>query len=155
MVKWLCREETSIASVMCPRWWVQTINLKKVFFFSRSPPDIRHEPVYRFWIPPVIQVIVAPQSRHVANPCEDISISINIVKCIKQQALVISPSKAIFERNAVIFFYLHSHLEHQWHLVFAKIMNDMLFWGFTLNLYAQTSSLCRMVLLGTSPTSFY
>ena len=42
---------------------------------------------------------------HVANPCEYISISINIVKRyigIKQQALVISPSKAIFERNAVI-----------------------------------------------------
>ena len=52
------------------------------------------------------QVIVVPQSGHVANPCEYISISINIVKChigIKQQALVILPSKAIFERNAVIY----------------------------------------------------
>jgi len=28
---------------MCPRSWVQTINLN--YFFSRSPPDIRHEPV--------------------------------------------------------------------------------------------------------------
>ena len=49
---------------------------------------------------------------------------------------------------------LHSHLEHQWHLVFAKIMNNMLFWGFILNLYTHTSSLCCMVLFGTCPTSF-
>ena len=82
--------------------------------------------LFRFWIPPVSQVIVVPQSGHVANPCEYISISINIVKCyigIKQQALVISPSKAIFERNAVIA----QPPWHQWHLVFAKIMNNMLF----------------------------
>ena len=49
---------------------------------------------------------------------------------------------------------LHSHCEHQWHLVFAKIMNNMLFWGFILKLYTHTSSVCCMVLLGTSPTSF-
>ena len=49
---------------------------------------------------------------------------------------------------------LHSHLEHHWHLIFAKIMNNMLFWGFILNLYTHTSSLCCMVLLGTPPTSF-
>ena len=39
-------------------------------------------------------------------------------------------------------------------IVFAKIMNN-LFWGFMLNLYTHASSLCCMVLLGTSPTSFY
>ena len=66
------------------------------------PPQCR---LFSFWIPPVPQVIVTPQLGHVANPCEYISISINIVKHyigIKQQALVISPSNAIFERNAVI-----------------------------------------------------
>ena len=79
---------------------------------------------------PLYQVIVTPQLGHVANPCEYISISINIVKCykgIKQQTLVISPSKAIcwsFSREMLL---LHSHGEHQWHLVFAKIMNNMLF----------------------------
>ena len=46
---------------------------------------------------------------------------------------------------------LHSHLGHQCHLVFAKIMNNMLF---ILNPYTHTSSLCCMVLLGTPPTSF-
>ena len=30
----------SIASVMCPRSCVWTLSLKKVFFFSRSPPDM-------------------------------------------------------------------------------------------------------------------
>ena len=32
---------------MCPRLWVQTCNLKKVFSFTGSPapPDIRHEPM--------------------------------------------------------------------------------------------------------------
>ena len=100
--------------------------------------------VYRFWIPPVTQVIVAPQSGHVANPCKDVSISINIVKCyigVQQQALVILPSNVIFKRNAVIFFYLHSHLEHQWHLVFAKIM-------IVLRLYIE--SICSYKLVWSS-----
>ena len=66
---------------------------------------IKEYRLFSFWIPPVPQVIVAPQSGLVANTFEYVSISINIVKSyigIKQQALVISPSNAIFERNAVI-----------------------------------------------------
>ena len=43
MVKWLCFAIASTVLAMCLRSWVQTINLKKVFF-SRSPPDIKHEP---------------------------------------------------------------------------------------------------------------
>ena len=39
MVKWLCCGVASIASAMCPRSWDKTCN------FSRSPPDIRHEPM--------------------------------------------------------------------------------------------------------------
>ena len=129
---------------------------------TSSPRYFRHDfppqcHLFRFWIPPVPQVIVAPQSGHVANPCEYISIFINIVKCykgIKQQTLVISPSKAIFWPFSREMLLLHSHCEHQWHLAFAKIMNNMLFWGFILNLYTHTSSVCCMVLLGTSPASF-
>ena len=129
---------------------------------TSSPRYFRHDfppqcCLFRFWIPPVPQVIVAPQSGHVANPCEYISIFINIVKCykgIKQQTLVISPSKAIFWPFLREMLLLHSHREHQWHLVFAKIMNNMLFWGFILNLYTHTSSVCCMLLLRTSPTSF-
>jgi len=33
-----------VTLAMYLRSWVQTFNLKKVFFFSRWPPDIRHEP---------------------------------------------------------------------------------------------------------------
>ena len=72
------------------------------YFRHDFPPQCR---LFSFWTPPVPQVIVAPQSGHVANTFEYISISINIVKSyigIKQHALVISPSKAIFERNAVV-----------------------------------------------------
>ena len=49
---------------------------------------------------------------------------------------------------------LHSHLNHRCLLVFGKIMNNMLFWVLYIDLYTRTSSLCCMVLLGTSPTSF-
>ena len=49
---------------------------------------------------------------------------------------------------------LHSNLNHWCLLVFGKIMNNMLFWVLYIDLYTHTSSLCCMVLLRTSPTSF-
>ena len=50
---------------------------------------------------------------------------------------------------------LHSHLIHQCHLVFGKIMNNTLFRVLNIDLYIHTSPLCCMVLLRTSPTSFF
>ena len=49
---------------------------------------------------------------------------------------------------------LHSHLNHWCLLVFGKIMNNMLFWVLYIDLCTRTNSLCCMVLLRTSSTSF-
>ena len=120
------------------------------YFRHDFPPQCR---LFRFWIPPVPQVIVTPQSGHVENPCEYISISIDIVKCykgIKQQTLVISPSKAFFGHFREKCCYYTA-------IVSINGISFLLKWWITCCfkvLYTHTSSVCCMDLLGTSPTSF-
>ena len=92
---------------------------------------------------PFIQVLDSPCIT-VDCICTIRASSINIVKCWNGRLS------------------LHHYLTFQSHfwekccyLVFGKIMNNMLFWVLYIDLYPHTSSLCCMVLLRTSPTSFF
>ena len=106
--------------------------------------------LFRFWIPPVPQLNNRSMLQILVNIFQS---SKNIVKCyrgVKWQDFFTSPSKAIFENNAVIAQSLQSSMSS----CFGKIMSNPLFQVFYINLYTPTSSLGCMALLKTSPTSF-
>ena len=85
------------------------------FFRHDFPPQCR---LFRFCIP-LYHIWLSLHNRGMLRILVNIfQFSINKVQCyivVKWQAFVTSPSKAIFELFSML---LHSHLDHQCHLIF-------------------------------------